>query len=202
MQRHAARVVVIDLEPALLDDAAAACVQHFECLHQTFARLRIAAATFEHLGRLAGIIGQVGDWGVAFLVVVVLRVERNIATRQPGFHLDHLGRLDVEGGGHLRNIGRRQRVAVGVGIAGIALEALLHRPQVEEQLALRFGGGELDHAPIAQDVFVDLGFDPVHRVAHQANTLIRVESLDGLHQPDIAFLDQIAVRQTVAQILA
>jgi hypothetical protein len=29
-----------------------------------------------------------------------------------------------------------------------------------------------------------------------------VEALDGLHQADIAFLDQVAVRQAVAQVLA
>ncbi len=49
---------------------------------------------------------------------------------------------------------------------------------------------------------MDLGLDPVHRVADEAHALGRVEALDGLHQADIAFLDQVAVRQAVAQIIA
>jgi len=32
--------------------------------------------------------------------------------------------------------------------------------------------------------------------------LLRVEALDGLHQPHVAFLDQVGVRQAVAQVLA
>ena len=39
------------------------------------------------------------------------------------------------------------------------------------------------------------GFDPVHGERHQAHALIRVESLDGLHQTNIAFLNQVGVRQ-------
>jgi hypothetical protein len=91
---------------------------------------------------------------------------------------------------------------VSASLRGIGLEALLHRAQVEEQLALGLGGGHLDHAPVLQDVFVDLGLDPVQRVAHQAHALVGVEALDGLHQADVAFLDQVAVRQAVAQVLA
>ena len=49
---------------------------------------------------------------------------------------------------------------------------------------------------------MDLGLDPVHGVADQANALVRVEALDGLHQADVAFLDQVAVRQPVAEVLA
>jgi hypothetical protein len=85
---------------------------------------------------------------------------------------------------------------------GVVLEALLHRAQVEEQLALGLGRGDLDHAPVLQDVLMDLGLDPVQRIAHQAHALVRVEALDGLHQADVAFLDQVAVGQAVAQVFA
>ena len=47
-----------------------------------------------------------------------------------------------------------------------------------------------------------LGTDPVHRERHQAHALIRIEALDGLHQTDVAFLDQIADLQAVAGIAA
>ena len=55
---------------------------------------------------------------------------------------------------------------------------------------------------LLQDVLVDLGLDPVQRVADQPHALLGVEALDGLHQADVAFLDQVAVRQAVAQVLA
>jgi hypothetical protein len=74
-------------------------------------------------------------------------------------------------------------------VGRVGLQALLHRAQVEEELALGLGGGDLDHAPVPEDVLVDLGLDPVQRVADQAHALLGVEALDGLHQADVAFLD-------------
>ena len=94
--------------------------------------------------------------------------------------------LDVQLPGHHVDLCVRQRVAVGLDV-GVVLEALLHRAQVEEQLALGLGGGHLDHAPVLQDVFMDLGLDPVQRVAHQAHALVGVKALHGLHQADVAF---------------
>jgi hypothetical protein len=35
---------------------------------------------------------------------------------------------------------------------------------------------------------------------HQPHTTVGIESLDGFHQADIAFLDQVRVRQTIAEI--
>jgi hypothetical protein len=92
----------------------------------------------------------------------------------------------------------RSSTCVGV----IASRPFLVAAQVEEQLALGLGRGDLDQAPVLQDVFVHLGLDPVHRVRHQAHALVRVETLDGLHQADIAFLDQVGVRQAIAQVAA
>ena len=40
------------------------------------------------------------------------------------------------------------------------------------------------------------------RVADQPHALVGVEALDRLHQADVAFLDQVAVRQAVAEVLA
>jgi hypothetical protein len=86
---------------------------------------------------------------------------------------------------------RRHRVQAGLVAA-----------QVEEQLALGLGRRDLHQAPVLQDVLVHLGLDPVHGVRHQAHALVRVETLDCLHQADIAFLDQVGVRQAVAQVAA
>ena len=49
---------------------------------------------------------------------------------------------------------------------------------------------------------MDFSLDPVQCVAHQTHALIGVEALDGLHQAHITFLDQVAVRQAVTQVLA
>jgi hypothetical protein len=56
--------------------------------------------------------------------------------------------------------------------------------------------------PVLQDVLVDLGLDPVHGERHQTHAARRVEALDRLHQADIAFLDQVGVRQAVAEVAA
>jgi len=45
------------------------------------------------------------------------------------------------------------------------------------------------------------GLDPVHRERHQPHAAFRIESLDRLHQADIAFLDEVGMRQAVAQVL-
>ena len=99
---------------------------------------------------------------------------------------------------------RIQCVAVRgrIAFARIGLEALFHRTQVEKKLALGFGRGDLDHAPIFQNVFVNFGLDPVHGVAHQAHALVGIETFDSLHQAHIAFLNQVSMGQAIAQVLA
>src|SRR3546814_1054651 len=64
-------------------------------------------------------------------------------------------------------------------------QALLALAQIEEQLALRLGGGDLDDAPVLEDVLVHLGADPMHREADQAHADFGVEALDRLHQADV-----------------
>ena len=78
----------------------------------------------------------------------------------------------------------------------------LHAAQVEEELALRLGGGDLHHPPVAQDVLVDLGLDPVDRERREPHAALGVEALHRLHQADVAFLDQVGLRQTVAHVVA
>ena len=40
----------------------------------------------------------------------------------------------------------------------------------------------------------------MHRKRYQAHPTIRVEAFDGLHQADIAFLNQIGMRQAITEI--
>ena len=49
---------------------------------------------------------------------------------------------------------------------------------------------------------MDFGLDPVQGKRHQPYRTVRVEALDGLHQANVAFLDQVGMRQAIAQILA
>ena len=49
---------------------------------------------------------------------------------------------------------------------------------------------------------MDLGADPVHGEGHQPHADLGVEALHGLHQADVAFLDQVAERQAVAAVAA
>jgi hypothetical protein len=45
-----------------------------------------------------------------------------------------------------------------------------------------------------------LGLDPVDRERDQPHATLRVESLDGLHQADVAFLDQVRRAEAVPEI--
>jgi len=139
---------------------------------------------------------------VLLFSVVVLRFKCDVAARQAGFHLKHFLALDVQDSRDGIHLALSECGAMGVTFGAILLQALFHGTQIEEQFALRLGRGNLDHAPVLQNVLMDLGLDPVHRITDEANILIRVETFHRLHQADVAFLDQIAVRQAVSQILA
>jgi formylmethanofuran dehydrogenase subunit E-like metal-binding protein len=47
---------------------------------------------------------------------------------------------------------------------------------------------------------VNFGSDPVHGERDQPHAIIRIEALHGLHETDIAFLDEVTQRQTVARV--
>src|SRR6185437_14115499 len=72
--------------------------------------------------------------------------------------------------------------------------------QVEEQLLLARGRAHLHQRPGAQDVFLDRGSNPPHRVSGQFEALIRLEALDRLHEADIALGNHFPDRQTIATI--
>jgi hypothetical protein len=95
-----------------------------------------------------------------------------------------------------------RRVHVADFLVAEGAEALLEAAQIEEQLALRLGGRDLHDAPVAQDELMDFGADPVDRKGHQPNSALGIEALDGLHQADIAFLNQVGLVESVAEIAA
>ena len=49
---------------------------------------------------------------------------------------------------------------------------------------------------------MNLCFDPMDRIGNQTRTLRWVIALDRLHQTKIAFLDQVGMRNAIAQVLA
>ena len=109
--------------------------------------------------------------------------------REALLHLGDFGRRYAEVSGHSAGFIRAQPAQVA-----------LQTSQIEKQFTLRLGGGDAHQTPVAQHVFVDFGADPMHRERHQPHAHTRVEALDRLHQADVAFLHQIAHRQTVAAI--
>ncbi len=56
---------------------------------------------------------------------------------------------------------------------------------------MRLGGAELDQPPVVEDKTQDVGADPPGSVGRQFHAAVRIVPLDGLHQPDVALLDQV-----------
>ena len=110
---------------------------------------------------------------------------------QARFHFKHFFRLNAQLMRDIRHLILRQ-----------GLHSRLHATQIEEQLALRLGRCHLDHAPVLQHILMNLGLDPVHCKRHQTHAMRRIKTFDCFHQADIAFLNQIGMRQAVAQITA
>ena len=91
-------------------------------------------------------------------------------------------------------MGRRQVAFLDGADIGLGLA------QIEEQLLLRRGGAQLHHGPGAQHIFLDGSADPPHGIGRQAEAPLGIEALDRLHQPDIAFGDDLGHRQAIAAI--
>ncbi len=105
------------------------------------------------------------------------------------FHLGYFLGFDTEGLGYRPYLRRRQRV-----------EGRFHASQVEKQLSLRLGCGDLHQAPVPQDEFVNLGADPVNGKRYESDTAFRVETLHRLHQPYVPLLNQVSLRQAVTHV--
>ena len=149
------------------------------------------------------VVGQVGDRRVALLAVVGLRLQRHVAAGQARLHLDHFVGLDVQLARHRVDLGRRQRVAVRVGVERRRsfMPCFIER-RLKNSLRCALVVATLTMRQFFRMYSWISALIQCMRVAHQAHALLGVEALDGLHQADIAFLDQVALRQAVAQVLA
>src|SRR5262249_3842800 len=61
--------------------------------------------------------------------------------------------------------------------------------EVDHRAALRLTAADL--APVVLQVPGDVRADPPHRVGGEADVLLRIEVLDGLHQADVALLEEV-----------
>ncbi len=180
------------VQPASLDDPPTTRVEGCQGGVQTLVLEAGGSLVFEDAGRLVTAVGQIIDRREGILAVIRIAFKGEVAAGQTGFHLDHFFLLDAQAGCHLTGLAAGQRIDAFV----IGLQAA----QIEEQLALGFGRGDLDQAPVLEDVLVDFGLDPVHGERHQANATRRIEAFDRLHQADVAFLDQVGMRQAIAEV--
>ena len=63
--------------------------------------------------------------------------------------------------------------------------------QVEKEFALRLRGADFDQPPVVDQETVDVGAHPPNRVRGKADAAVRVEVAHGLHQADVALLNQV-----------
>ncbi|MNC30757.1 hypothetical protein D3C75_790500 [compost metagenome] len=48
---------------------------------------------------------------------------------------------------------------------------------------------------------MNFSFDPVHSERHQTDTHFRVKAAHSLHQANVAFLNQVSLRQAIARVI-
>lgn len=118
-------------------------------------------------------------------------VQRHVGARQPGVHQGHVLARHADGGGD-----------AAVDLGADLLLGRLHQPgaqapQVEEQGLLGRTRPAAHDRPVAQDVVLDRGADPPRGVGREAHVPLRLEPGGGLHQADMALLDEVGHRQAV-----
>src|SRR6266566_5763938 len=180
-------------EPARLEDAPLALVEHGERIGQRLAAVIELLARGERRLLVRGFVHQPVLPLAGIAVVAGRRVERGVAA-EPAVHVDHVLLGDAQALGDQLDL-------VGPHVAFFQRGNLaLRLAQVEEQLLLIGGGAHLHQRPRAQDVSLDRRLDPPHGVGGQPKALLGLEPLDRLHQPDVAFRDHLGDRQAVAAV--
>ena len=141
--------------------------------------------------RLCIVIGQPVDRGEVVFVIIVFCHDADIVTGHALFHFQDFGQFDAQIVGDFLRFFWRQSIQV-----------FTHAAQVEEQFALRFGCGNANQTPVAQNKFVNFGFNPMHGKRKQARAAAWFVAFDGFHQADIAFLNQVGLVEAVAVVAA
>ena len=132
---------------------------------------------------------------LAVAILAHRHVERRVpAHRHAAVHAGHFRLGHAKIGGDLGEMFRLQITILE------RVELRLHAAQVEEQLFLGRGRAHFHETPRAQDIFLDRGADPPHRIGGEAEATIGLELLHTLHQADIAFGNQFRCWQAIAAI--
>jgi len=78
-----------------------------------------------------------------------------------------------------------------VGIESLVDQPLLFFLEFKKKLALSLGRTDFHQAPVIHDELENIGFDPERGVIGKFNILVGIKLLHRLHQPDVAFLNEI-----------
>ena len=105
------------------------------------------------------------------------------------FHIEDLFGFDIQ----------CERDTLGFLIGECCLAVFFQLSEIEEKFSLILRSGALDDAPVSDDVFLNFRSNPMDGKSHEAGATIRVVSSDGFHQANVAFLNEIGVREAVAQ---
>ena len=108
-------------------------------------------------------------------------IQGNVPAVQPLIHVD-----DFPFG-----YAQRSRQQLRFGVESLVDQLLFFFFQLEKQLALPLGGSDFDQAPVVHDEFEDIGLDPEGSIVGKFDIFVGIEFFDGLHEPDVALLNQI-----------
>jgi hypothetical protein len=73
----------------------------------------------------------------------------------------------------------------------IGLQSFPHLPDLVEKFLLGLSGTDFDETPGLDDEILDVSPDPPDGVRDESIPLVRIKLLDGHHQANVPFLDQI-----------
>ena len=83
---------------------------------------------------------------------------------------------------------------------GEILQSLPCLAEFEKQLALRLGRADLDQAPGFDDVILYVSPDPPDGIGDESVALVGIKLLHGMHEADVAFLNEIGELESVVPI--
>ena len=189
------RDLAVGVEPAALDDVARARVEAGQafaqqlragCLPRRRARRPATGSSSSRRRRYA--TGDGGAWSSS----------SSSGASKPMSRPDRRDSISSTS----RSETLRSRATARTSSAFIQPRRFLDLRRLKNSLRCALVVATLTMRQLLEDELVHLGADPVHRERHQAHALVGVETLDRLHQADVAFLDQVADLQAVAVVAA
>ncbi len=186
------RRLIVFVQPAGADNVLATLVQTLHRVGQLVGRLLFPVIIFNAIGKVRRFILQVEHrcHRLAIGLVVRRHVEGHVLRRHTGFHFTYVFARHAQLTGHHLDF-----------ILVKPAQTLLSFTQVKEQLTLRFGGRDFHNTPVTQNVFVNFSLNPVYGEGNQTHAHFRVETTHGFHQANVAFLNQIRLRQAIARVI-